>query len=139
MSQPLVTKEQIIEYLKERIPCDPVIEVSGIWPSNDDVVPYGLYVHDVEIESREVNQLAVQYCGSIYNITDGFTILYVSFQDDPQSYRTLGVIQDMATDVRFFDGYFNVTYTHTTEFGNRAEKHTYTFEMQRIDFNQPSN
>jgi hypothetical protein len=138
MSQPLLNKEIIMEHLKERIPRDPIIEVSGIWPSDDAVVPYGIYVHDVEVESREVNQLAVQYCGSIYNITDGFMILYVSFQDDPQSYRTLGIIQDMASNINLFDGYFNVTYTHATEFGNRSEKHTYTFNMQRLDFNQPS-
>lgn len=139
MSQPLVTKVEIMDYLKPRIPKNPIIEISGVWPSNDDVIPYGIYVRDVNTESREINQLAVQYCGSIYTVTDIVEILYVSIQNDPQGYLTKGVIQDLSRNTTFFDGYFDVTYTHAIEYGNRSEKHLYTFNMQRLDFNQPSN
>lgn len=134
--QPLVTKEMLINYMREV--CNtliPVVEVNGIYPSTDDVVPFGVYVRDCHPVSREVNQLGTTTCGSVYTVTDQFEILYVSFQDDPQSIFVLGHINDLAANTNFFDGYFEVTYSKTEVLGNRSEKHTYTFNLKRLDYN----
>jgi hypothetical protein len=134
--QPLVSKEAIMAYMK--VTCDtltPIVEVNGIYPSADDVVPYGVYVRDCHPVSREVNQNGVTPCGQIFTVTDQFEILYVSFQDDPQSIFVLGTINDLAADRAFFDGYYEITYSKTEVLGNRSEKHTYTFNLKRLDFN----
>ena len=134
--QPLISKEAIIEYM--RATCNtltPIVEVSGIYPSSDDVVPYGVYVRDTHPVSREVNINGVTPCGQIYAVTDQFEILYVSFQDDPQSIFVLGTINDLAADRQFFSGYYEITYSKTEVIGNRSEKHTYTFSLKRLDFN----
>lgn len=134
--QPRVTKEALIAYMKEV--CDeltPIVEVSGIYPSNDDVVPFGVYVRDCHPISRDTYQLGTTVCGSIYTVTDQFEILYVSFQDDPQSLVVLGRINDLAADSTFFDGYFEINFSKTEVIGNRSEKHTYTFNIKRLDFN----
>ena len=134
--QPYITKEEIIAYM--RLTCNeltPIVEVNGIYPSVDDVVPFGIYVRDCHPVSREVNQGGITNCGQIYTVTDQFEILYISFQDDPQSLVVLGTINDLAANRVFFDGYIDVTYTKTEVIGNRSEKHTYTFSMTRLDFN----
>jgi hypothetical protein len=134
--QPFVTKEALIAYMKEV--CDlltPIVEVNGIFPSSDDVVPFGVYVRDCHPISRETYQLGTQSCGSIYTVTDQFEILYVSFQDDPQSLVVLGHINDLAANSKFFDGYYEVNFSKTEALGNRSEKHTYTFNLKRLDFN----
>jgi len=134
--QPLITKEAIIDYM--RVVCNeltPIVEVNGIYPSADDVVPFGIYVRDCHPIARETYQLGVQNCGSIYTVTDQFEILYVSFQNDPLSLVVLGRINDLAADSQFFDGYFEVNFSKTEVLGNRSEKHTYTFNIKRLDFN----
>jgi hypothetical protein len=134
--QPLVSKEAIIEYM--RTTCNtliPIVEVSGVYPSTDDVVAYGVYVRDAHPVSRELNQGGVTPCGQIFTVTDQFEILYVSFQDDPQSIFVLGTINDLAANRDFFNGYYEITYSKTEVIGNRSEKHTYTFNLKRLDFN----
>lgn len=134
--QPTVTKESIIDYM--RLTCNqltPIVEVNGIYPSDDAVVPFGVYVRDCHPISREVSQNGVTPCGQIFTVTDQFEILYVSFQDDPQSLVVLGTINDLAANRQFFNGYFEVTFTKTEVLGNRSEKHTYTFNLKRLDFN----
>jgi hypothetical protein len=134
--QPLLFKETLIDYL--RLTCNqlrPIVEVSGIYPSTDDIVPFGVYVRDCHPISREINQGGVTNCGKIYTVTDEFEILYVSFQDDPQSPVVLGTINDLAANSKIFNGYIDVTFTKTEVIGNRSEKHTYTFNMTRLDFN----
>jgi hypothetical protein len=134
--QPLLLKETIIEYL--RFVCNeltPIVEVSGVYPSSDDVVPYGVYVRDCHPINREVNQGGVTNCGKIYTVTDEFEILYVSYQNDPQSIVVLGAINDLAANSDIFDGYITVTFNKTEVIGNRSEKHTYTFNTTRLDFN----
>jgi hypothetical protein len=133
--QPLITKEMLITYMREV--CDiltPIVEVNGIYPSSDDIVPFGVYVRDCHPINREVYQLGTQSCGAIYTVTDQFEILYVSFQDDPQSLVVLGHINDLAANAKFFDGYFEITFSKTEVIGNRSEKHTYTFNLKRLDF-----
>ena len=134
--QPLISKEAIIEYM--RATCNtltPIVEVSGTYPSSDDVVAYGVYVRDAHPVNREVNINGVTPCGQIYAVTDQFEILYVSFQDDPQSIFVLGTINDLAADRQFFNGYYEITFSKTEVIGNRSEKHTYTFSLKRLDFN----
>lgn len=133
---PLITKANIIDYIKEVADTlVPIVEVSGIYPSADDIVPYGVYVDDVSTISREVYQLGTQPCGSIYTMTDQFQILFVSIQDDPKWIFIEERIQDMSADSAFFNGYFEVTFTQDVVIGNRSEKRTYTFDLKRLNFN----
>jgi len=133
---PLITKDNIIAYIK--VVADtlvPIVEVSGIYPSADDIVPYGIYVEDVSTISREVNQLGVTSCGSVYTMTDQFKVLFVSTQNDPKWVFLEQRIQDMSADSQFFDGYYEVTFTQDIVIGNRSEKRTYTFDLKRLNFN----
>jgi hypothetical protein len=133
---PLVTKQRIIDYLREVTnTLIPIVEVSGIYPSTDDIVPYGIYVDDVSTISREVNQLGVTRCGSIYTMTDQFSVLFVSIQDDPKWIFIEERIQNMSADAAFFNGYYEVTFTQDIVIGNRSEKRTYTFNLKRLNFN----
>ena len=133
---PLIVKQNIIDYIK--VVADtliPIVEVSGVYPATDDIVPYGIYVDDVSTISREVNQLGTQPCGSIYTMTDQFSILFVSIQDDPKWIYIEERIQNMSADTSFFNGYFEVTFTQDIVIGNRSEKRTYVFNCKRLNFN----
>jgi len=133
---PLIVKQNVIDYIK--VVADtliPIVEVSGIYPSADDIVPYGIYVDDVSTINREVYQLGTQPCGSIYTMTDQFQILFVSIQDDPKWIYIEERIQNMSADTTFFSGYFQVTFTQNVVIGNRSEKRTYVFDLKRLNFN----
>ena len=133
---PLITKQPIIDYIK--VVADtlrPIVEVSGIYPSNDDNVAYGIYVDDVSTISREVNQPGITRCGTIYTMTDQFNILFVSIQDDPKWIFIEERIQGMAADSAFWNGYYEVTFTQTVTIGNRSEKRLYNFNLKRLNFN----
>jgi len=133
---PLITKQNIIDYIK--VVSDtlvPIVEVSGIYPATDDIVPYGIYVDDVSTVSREVNINGITRCGSIYTMTDQFMILFVSIQDDPKWIYLEERIQNMSADAAFFNGYYEVTFNQDIVIGNRSEKRTYTFNLKRLNFN----
>ena len=133
---PLIVKQNIIDYIK--VVADtlvPIVEVSGVYPAADDVVPYGIYVDDVSTVSREVNQNGVTRCGSIYTMNDQFNVLFVSIQDDPKWIFIEERIQGMAADAGFFNGYYEVTFTQNVVIGNRSEKRTYVFNLKRLNFN----
>ena len=133
---PLIVKQNIIDYIK--VVADtlvPIVEVTGIYPATDDIVPYGVYVDDVSTVSREVNQLGVTRCGSVYTMTDQFSVLFVSTQNDPKWIYLEERIQGMAADAAFFNGYYEVTFTQDVVIGNRSEKRTYTFNLKRLNFN----
>ena len=136
MSRPLVDKAQIVTYLRAVARQQtPIVEVSATYPSEDDNIAYGLYVDDVTNNSRTVNQLAIQNCGSMYDAVDQFNILYISFQNDPQALVIQDAIEDLAGNVNFFDGYTSVEFDRVVTIGNRSEIHTYTFDLTRLDFN----
>lgn len=135
MGMPLITKDEIVAYLRERAPQNPIVEVSNIYPTDDAQPAYGVYVNVVRTGNREAYQLGIQYCGSIYTETDEFEVLYITFQNDPQSPRMREVIEDMAPNVRLFDGYHEVTFTRSVTIGSRSEIHTYTFNCKRLEFN----
>lgn len=133
---PLITKQNIIDYLK--VVTDtlvPIVEVSPIYPSADDIVAYGIYVDDVSTVSRDIYQLGITKCGSIYTMTEQFQILFVSFQDDPKWIFIEDRIQKLSADSDFFSGYTSVTFTQDVVIGNRSEKRTYIFDLQRLNFN----
>ena len=133
---PLIVKQNIIDYIK--VVADtlvPIVEVSGVYPATDDIVPYGIYVDDVSTISREVNQNGVTRCGTIYTMTDQFNVLFVSIQDDPKWIFIEERIQSMAADAGFFNGYYEVTFTQDIVIGNRSEKRTYVFNLKRLNFN----
>ena len=133
---PLVDKTKIVTYLREVAKIQtPIIEVSANYPSEDSTIAYGLYVDQVTENSRSVNQLAVQNCGSMYDAVDQFNILYISYQNDPQSPVILNAINNLAANVNFFDGYTSVEYNREVTIGNKSEIHTYTFNLTRIEFN----
>ena len=136
-NRPLVSKNEIVAYL--RLVCNelnPIVEVSNLYPSDDATVAYGVYVGDVDYESREVYQLGIQKCGSIYIATDAFEILYVSYQNDPLREQVEDAVNDLASDSGFFDGYHEVTFTEDTVLGNsKSRKTTYTFNLKRLNFN----
>jgi hypothetical protein len=133
---PLIVKQNIIDYINVVARnLVPIVEVSGIYPATDDIVPYGVYVDDVSTISREVNQLGITRCGSIYTMTDQFSVLFVSIQDDPKWIFIEERIQNMSADAAFFNGYYEVTFTQDIVIGNRSEKRTYTFNLKRLNFN----
>lgn len=135
MGQPLITKDTLVQYLRDRAPQDPIVEVYPDYPNDDTHIKYGVYVRDVSTMSREPYQIGVTYGGSIYTDTDSFQIVYISFQEDPQGPDMRTIIEDMAGNISLFDGYFDTTYTKTVQIGNRSEKYTYTFNSKRIEFN----
>ena len=136
MSRPLVDKAQVVTYLRAVAKLQtPIIEVSATYPSEDDNIAYGLYVDDVTNNARTINQLAIQNCGSMYDAEDQFNILYISFQNDPQSLVIQDAIEDLAGNVNFFDGYTSVEMSREVTIGNRSEIHTYTFDLTRLEFN----
>ena len=133
---PLVNKAEIVTYLREIAKIQtPIIEVSANYPSADDNIAYGIYCDDVTENSRSVNQLAIQNCGSMYDAVDQFNILYISYQNDPQSPVILNAINNLAANVNFFDGYTSVEYNREVTIGNKSEIHTYTFNLTRLEFN----
>jgi len=71
----------------------------------------------------------------MYDAEDQFNILYISFQNDPQSLVIQDAIEDLAGNVNFFDGYTSVEMSREVTIGNRSEIHTYTFDLTRLEFN----
>ena len=136
MARPLVNKDDVVVYLRAVARQQtPIIEVSANYPSDEDTVAYGLYVDDVTTNNRIVNQLAIQNCGKMYDAIDQFNIMYISFQNDPQSVAIQDAIEDLAANVNFFDGYTSVEFDREVTIGNRSEIHTYTFDLTRLEFN----
>ena len=133
---PLVDKAKVVTYLRDVAKLQtPIIEVSNTFPSEDDNIAYGLYVDDVTVNSRTVNQLGIQSCASMYNAEDQFNILYISFQNDPQAPVILNAINNLAGNVNFFDGYTSVEFDRDVTIGSRSEIHNYTFTLTRLEFN----
>ena len=133
---PLVHKDDIVVYLRAIAKLQtPIIEVSPTFPSEDDNIAYGLYVDDVTVNDRAVNQLGIQNCASMYDATDQFNILYISYQNDPQAPVILNEINNLAANVNFFDGYTSVEFDRDVTIGQRSEIHNYTFTLTRLEFN----
>lgn len=138
---PTVNTQQIIEVLKRDIPRAWNIPIYDDYPSESDVVRYGVYVSDVHTVSRNPHQLGIQYCASIYHAFDEFNITYISFQDDPYNIQINAIIANLVTAIKddgkqLFDGYFERDFDQVRTYGpTQAERHTWTFRLLRMEFN----
>jgi hypothetical protein len=141
LTGPFVTREQILEVLRRDIVNVVDVPIYDEFPSDSSKVRYGLYVSAPDTVSRSVNQLAVQYCGYIYEEVDEFDVLFVSFQEDPLAPTVNAIVRNILTSVKddgtqLFDGYFSRTFDQTFEYGpTRAEIYTWIFSLTRLDFN----
>jgi hypothetical protein len=137
---PTVSQMEIMESLRLTIPSSWNIPIYDEFPSDISMVRFGLYVSNVITSERSVNQLGIQYCGSIYNGVDTFTINYVSFQQDPYESQVCNIVGDLVTEsvngTQLMDGYFERTYSQDLSYGpTRAAIHTWTFQLTRLEFN----
>lgn len=135
---PLVTNLQIVAALKtlingQYVSCSKV-EIMTEFPSDITKARSGLYVSDVAVVDRSPYQLAVNYGGNIYIISESFTITYATFQGDALKDQISGAVQDLVYNNVLFDGYHERDYTVTETFENRAEYKTFEFLIKRIDF-----
>jgi hypothetical protein len=141
LTGPFVTRQQILEVLRRDIINVVDVPIYDEYPSDSSKVRYGLYVSAPDTTSRSVNQLAVQYCGYIYEEVDEFDVLFVSFQEDPLAPTVNAIVRNILTSVKddgtqLFDGYFSRTFDQTFEYGpTRAEIYTWLFSLTRLDFN----
>lgn len=141
LNEPTVNSTQIINVLRRDIPKAWNIPIYDDFPSDSDVVRYGIYVSDVHTVSRNPHQLAIQYCGAIYHAYDEFGITYISYQDDPYNVAVNAIIANLVTaikddGVQLFDGYFERNFEQIRSYGpTQAEKHTWTFRLLRMEFN----
>jgi hypothetical protein len=141
LNAPLVTGEQIAEVILRDVPSSWNIPVYTDFPSDSEVVRYGIYVSDVHTVSRNPHQLGIQYCASIYHCFDEFNITYISYQDDPYNEQVNAIIANLVTAIKddgqqLFDGYFERDFDQVRTYGpTQAEKHTWTFSLLRLEFN----
>lgn len=141
LNAPTVNETQIIDVLQRDIPSDWNIPIYSDFPSDSEVVRYGIYVSDVHTVSRNPHQLGIQYCGSIYHAYDEFNITYISYQDDPYNIQVNAIIANLVTAYKddgqqLFDGYFERDFDQVRTYGpTQAEKHTWTFRLLRMEFN----
>ena len=138
---PYINEQQIIDVIKRDIPKQWNIPIFVDFPSNSEKVRYGIYVSDVHTNHRNPHKLAIQYCGTIYHAYDEFNITYISYQDDPYNVQVNAIIANLVTALKddgsqLFDGYFERNFNQVREYGpTQAEKHTWTFELTRMEFN----
>jgi len=141
LNAPTVNETQISDVLRRDIPKAWNIPIYSDFPSDSEVVRYGIYVSDVHTVSRNPHQLAIQYCGAIYHAYDEFGITYISYQDDPYNTAVNAIIANLVTAVKddgnqLFDGYFERDFEQVRSYGpTQAEKHTWTFRLLRMEFN----
>lgn len=141
LNAPTITETQISAVLKRDIPKAWNIPIYSDFPSDSEVVRYGVYVSDVHTVSRNPHQLGIQYCGAIYHAVDEFNITYISYQDDPYNTAINAIIANLVTAIKtdgqqLMDGYFERDFEQVRTFGpTQAEKHTWTFSLTRLEFN----
>ena len=141
LNSPTVTQNEIFEVVRRDIPTAWNVPIFEDFPSNSEVVRYGVYISDVHTVERNPNQLGIQFCGAIYNASDEFNITYVSYQDDPYNVAVNSIIGNLVTAIKddgmqLMDGYFQRDFNQVRTFGpTQAEKHTWTFRMLRMEFN----
>jgi hypothetical protein len=143
MAAPLVTQAQIIAALQQQwrasLP-NTTIEVFSEWPDLATNVRYGVYVADMHQASKEPYQLAVTSNCGIYQVTDQFEILFISFRDDVNADTIMNTISDLpsytatGSTTPLFDGYHQRTYSQNEEYGPRAVRHSWEFSMERLEF-----
>jgi hypothetical protein len=140
MAAPLVTQQQVTAAILQVIPKSWKIEVFDDFPSDDDIVRYGIYVSDIHTIERTPYRLAVNLGGNIYVATDQVKIVYVSFQDDTHQVDVNDYISGLVdytmtgASQQLFDGYHERDFTQELYYGVQSEKHTWTFQLKRLEF-----
>lgn len=141
LNEPTVQQSQIVAVLRRDIPTAWNIPIYDDFPSDSEVVRYGIYVSDVHTVSRNPHQLGIQYCGSIYHAFDEFGVTYISYQDDPYNVAVNAIIANLVTAIKddgeqLMNGYFERNFDQVRTYGpTQAEKHTWTFSLTRLEFN----
>jgi hypothetical protein len=140
LNSPLVSQQEIIDALFLTVPSSWNVPIYDEFPSDISTVRFGLYVSNVITTARSTNQLAIQYCGAIYDATDTVIVNYVSFQQDPYEAQICNIVGDLVTNnidgVQLMDGYFQRTYNQNLSYGpTRAAIHTWTINLTRLEFN----
>jgi hypothetical protein len=140
LNAPYVSNDEIITALRTVIPQRWNVPIYDEFPSVTDNVRYGLYVSDVIVAQRNAVQLGLTFCGAIYNAVDTFTVVYISFQQDPYEQDIANIVSDLVTlqvdGVPLFGSYVNNSFTQDLSYGpTRAAIHTWTFELTRPEFN----
>ncbi len=141
MAAPLITTQDVIASLNNSIPTLWAIPLYDDFPSDSDIVRYGIYVSDVHSVERNPYKLGTVYGGgSIYTVHDQFEIVYVSFQDDQHNLDVNNIISELCTvdapntTTPLFDGYYQTDFDQVLFYGVQAEKHTWTFHLHRLEF-----
>jgi len=141
INAPTVTTQDIISVLKRDIPKRWNVPIYDDFPSEADVVRFGIYVSDVHTVERNPHQLGIQYCSAIYHAFDQFGITYISYQDDPHNLDVNAIIANLVIAIKddgqqLFDGYFERDFDQVLTYGpTQAERHTWTFRLLRMEFN----
>jgi hypothetical protein len=109
------------------------VELFGEFPQNNEAVRYGIYVSDVTTVDRNPYQLAVNYGGNIYMVSDAMDIIFVTFQGDKNKDRVLTALQGLVENNVLMDGYHQRDYTVDENWVNRAEYKTFSYTLKRIE------
>jgi hypothetical protein len=141
LNAPTVNTQQIIDVLKRDIPRTWNVPIYDDFPSEDEKVRYGIYVSDVHTNHRTPHQLGIQYCGAIYHAYDEFDVTYISYQDDPYNLDVNAIVANLVIALKddgqqLMEGYFERNFDQVRTYGpTQAEKHIWTFELTRLEFN----
>lgn len=137
---PTITQEQLISAIKGSMLSKWNIPVYGEYPSDSDVVRFGVYTSEIFTVSRTPHQLGVTSGSSVYLAKDQFSVVYVSFQDDPYADLVNGKISELVTyyatgsTIPLMDGYFERDLSQSLDYGVNREKYTWTFDITRLEF-----
>ena len=139
LNAPLLTTTDLTAALRLTIPTSWNIPVYDDYPSDLDIVRFGVYVSDIHTVDRNPYKLGVTYGGDIYNAVDQFGVTYISFQDDPYNVQINAIIANLVTDeidgIPLMDGYFQRDFSQELIYGTQAERHNWTFKLTRLEFN----
>lgn len=136
-----IIQGEIVDALKAQIKTLKLnVPVYDEWPSDSQLVRFGLYVSDLSIGDRSPYQLALSLGGNIYIATDEFTVTYVSFQKDPNKAPIRRLVDDLVTyevpktGLEMMNGYFERDYVQALDYGPQLQKYTWTFRLKRLEF-----
>ena len=140
MAAPFIDTQDVINSLADSLDPDWAIPLYSDFPSDSDIVRYGIYVSDVHQVERTPYQLGVTFGGGTYDATDQFQVVYISFQDDPHNIDVNTIISDLVSvnnpdsTTPLMDGYFERDFDQALVYGPQAERHSWTFRMHRLEF-----
>lgn len=131
MALPLFNTDEVVTILKSK---KLGVEVFSEFPQDREQTRHGIYVSDVSVTSRTPYQLGVQTGAHIYTSTDTMDIILVTFQGDKNKDKATLAIQELVENNELMDGYHQRDFTVEEQWLNRAEYKTFTFNLNRIEF-----